>query len=96
MTDEAQKAVQEDFVYERQRQQQQEGGGAADQQGGDGNNRGGGLTAEGLHHMLVTARLLSLSEGKKTLTAETWQRVKAMEKERADRMAHLPVRQQQN
>ena len=53
------------------------------------------LTADDLHHMLVLSRLLSLSEGRRTLTAETWQRVKRMEKERIERMAHLPPRQQQ-
>ncbi len=86
MTEEAQKAVQEDFVYERQRQQEVGGGG--------GNN--GRLTAEDLHHQLVLARLISLSEGRNSLTAETWQRVKKLEKERNERMAHLPARQQNN
>ncbi len=45
--------------------------------------------------MLVLSRLLSLSEGRRTLTGETWQKVKRMEKERTERMAHLPPRQQQ-
>lgn len=80
VTDEAQQAVQDDFVAERQ--------GPAAQQ----------LTAETLHSRLVLARLLALSEGRATLTGDVWQRVKTMEKERMERVAHLPARRnnQQN
>lgn len=51
------------------------------------------MTANDLHSMLVLGRLMSLSLGHKTLTANTWQRVKQMEKERKERVAHLPPRQ---
>ena len=76
VSDEMQAAVQEDFVRERQ------GGGDA----------GGRVTAEELHHMLVLARLYSLSLGDVSLQAETWQKVKALERERKERMVGLPAR----
>jgi hypothetical protein len=69
-----QKAVQDDFVNERQ------------------NNGHASMTAEDLHSMLVLGRLLSMSYGLKTLTPEIWQKVKLMEKERKERVVHLPQR----
>jgi len=50
------------------------------------------VTAEDLHHLLVLARLLSLSAGAKELTGEAWTRAREMERERVGRMAHLPPR----
>jgi len=83
VTDAAQKAVEDDFVTLRANENGAAGGDQQSQQR---------MTAEDLHHLLVLARLLSLSSGSTELTGEAWTRAKEMERERVARMAHLPPR----
>lgn len=73
LTEEVQKAVQDDFVSMRQ--------------GGDRS-----MTQEDFHHLLVLARLMALSNGKRSLTPEIWEQTKTMEAERKRRAAALPPR----
>ena len=54
------------------------------------------MTAEDLHSHLVLARLVALGHGLSTLDPESWSKVKSMEKERKERMAHLPSRARPN
>lgn len=59
-------------------------------------NAGNRMTADDLHSMLVLSRLLSLSRGVSTMTADVWNDVKAMEAERRRRVEHLPNRARVN
>ena len=54
------------------------------------------MTAQDLHSHLVLARLVALGHGLTTLEPDCWSKVKSMEKERRERMAHLPVRARPN
>jgi len=76
LTDETQRAVQDDFVNMRH----QQAGGAAN------------MTVEDLHQHLVLARLVSLSNGRTSLDPSDWEKCKSMEVERKERARHLPPR----
>jgi len=76
LTDETQRAVQDDFVNMRH----QQGGGAAN------------MTVEDLHQHLVLARLVSLSNGRTSLDPTDWEKCKNMEAERKERATVLPPR----
>jgi len=51
-----------------------------------------GITMEQFHSLLVLGRLVSLSNGRSTLTPGDWEDAKRMEKERRERSATLPAR----
>jgi len=51
-----------------------------------------GITVEDFHSLLVLARLVSKSSGRTSLTTEDWEKSKAMEAERRERVANLPAR----
>jgi len=79
LSDETQRAVQDDFVTSRQ---QQQGEGASN----------ASMTVEDLHQHLVLARLVALSFGKSSLDPSDWEKVKNMEAERKQRVRNLPSR----
>jgi len=103
LNDDIQKAVQEDFVQERRNRAAAQNNGVQREErvnGQDnnsevvGNRERVGMSTDDLHAHLVLARLLGLSRGETTLTREIWEQTKKMERERKERVVHLP--QQRN
>jgi len=78
LTDETQRAVQDDFVSMRH---QQEGGANS-----------ANMSVEDLHQHLVLARLVSLSNGRTSLDPSDWEKCKSMEAIRKERASTLPPR----
>lgn len=78
LTDAMQKYVEEDFVRERRAQ----------------TNNSNAMSADDLHGLLVLARLMAMSRGEASLTKSIWEECKMMERQRKERVAHLPARPQ--
>ena len=75
LNEEIQKAVQEDFVNERR---------------GQAGEERVAMTTDDLHAHLVLARLVGTSRGDFGLNRSVWEETKAMERQRRERVAHLP------
>jgi len=76
LTDETQRAVQDDFVNMRH----------------EGGANSANMTVEDLHQHLVLARLVSLSNGRTSLDPLDWEKCKSMEAQRKERASSLPPR----